>query len=165
MEIDHLAKVWFDGWNDAHARIVPAELARLRTLESFRDRLEAALPHVRVVGPFGAPLGFCIVKDDELYQLFVSAQARGGGIASALMADAEKRLSGSGAGTAWLACAIGNERAAKFYENRGWHRAGTMLNHLETPRGTFLLEVWRYEKALTGAATVKTSGADPSDPA
>ena len=29
-EIDHLAKVWYDGWQDAHAEIVPAELARLR---------------------------------------------------------------------------------------------------------------------------------------
>ncbi len=151
-EIDQLASVWYDGWQDAHAKILPAELARLRTLESFRSRLQQALTNVRVVGPSGAPLGFCIVKGDELYQLFVSAQARGSGVAAALMADAEARLVESGVKTAWLACAIGNERAARFYEKWGWHRAGTMINHLDTSSGEFLLEVWRYEKSLTRAA-------------
>ncbi len=152
VEIDHLAKVWYDGWRDAHAQIVPAELTRLRTLESFRHRLQAALPNVRVVGPSGAPVGFSIVKADELYQLFVSAQSRGSGVAAALIADAEARLSESGVETAWLACAIGNERAARFYEKCGWRRAGTMVNELETADGVFPLEVWRYQKVLTPPA-------------
>ena len=147
-EIDHLARLWFDGWRDAHAQIVPAELARRRTLESFRYRLHAALPDIRVVGPSGAPVGLCIVKGDELYQLYVSAGSRGSGVAAALIADAEARLSSRGVGTAWLACAIGNERAARFYEKRGWRRAGTMVNRLDTPEGEFPLDVWRYEKPL-----------------
>jgi ribosomal protein S18 acetylase RimI-like enzyme len=147
-DIDHLARVWYDGWQDAHAKILPAELARVRTLDSFRSRLEEALPTVRVVGPLGAPVGFCMIKGDELYQLYVSAQSRGSGIAAALTADAEKRLSESGVATAWLACAIGNERAARFYEKCGWRRAGTIVSQLETPNGIFPLEVWRYEKSL-----------------
>jgi GNAT superfamily N-acetyltransferase len=148
-EIDHLARLWYDGWQDAHAQILPAELTRVRTLESFRDRLTAALPEVRVAGPPGAPLGFYIVQDDELYQLYVTAASRGSGIAAALIADAEARLSEAGVATAWLACAIGNDRAARFYEKRGWRRVGIMLNQLETPNGIFSLEVWRYEKSLT----------------
>ena len=148
-EIGHLAKIWYDGWHEAHAQIVPPELTRLRTLESFRDRLQAALPNVRVVGPSGEPVGFCIVKGNELYQLFVSAQSRGSGVAATLIADAEARLSENGVETAWLACAIGNERAARFYEKCGWHRAGTMINQLEASKGTLPLEVWRYEKSLT----------------
>lgn len=147
-EIDRLARIWYDGWQDAHARILPAELARVRTFESFRDRLQAALADVRVADALGEPVGFCIVKDDELYQLFVAASARGSGVAAALVADAEARLAEAGVGIAWLACAIGNERAARFYEKRGWRRAGTMINSLKTSAGTFQLEVWRYEKAL-----------------
>ena len=69
---------------------MPAELARYRTLESFRDRLEAALPTVRVSGPSGQPTGFCMVKQDELYQLYVAASARGSGVAAALLADGER---------------------------------------------------------------------------
>jgi GNAT superfamily N-acetyltransferase len=147
-EIDALAKVWYEGWQDAHAAILPDELKRVRTLASFSDRLRTQLADVRAAGAIGAPLGFCIVKDDELYQLFVTAQARGQGIAAALVADAEARIRGYGAMVAWLACAIGNDRAANFYEKCGWHRAGTMVSQLEIPQGKFPLEVWRYEKFL-----------------
>ena len=28
-EIDQLAKVWYDAWNDAHAHLVPAELVEV----------------------------------------------------------------------------------------------------------------------------------------
>jgi ribosomal protein S18 acetylase RimI-like enzyme len=148
-DIDHLAKVWNDGWHDSHAQLVPAALSQLRTLENFRSRLQAALPNIRIVGPSGAPVGFCIVRGDELYQLFVSAHSRGSGAAAALIADAEARLSESGVETAWLSCAIGNDRAARFYEKSGWHRAGIMRAQLETASGTFPLDVWRYEKSLT----------------
>jgi GNAT superfamily N-acetyltransferase len=145
-EIDQLAQLWYDGWRDAHLGIVPADLARIRTKDSFRRRLLEALPRIRVAGPPGAPVGFSITKDDELYQLFVAASARGTGVAAALIDDAEARLAAAGVTTAWLACAIGNDRAARFYEKRGWRRAGVVLNQAETDTGTFPLEVWRYEK-------------------
>jgi ribosomal protein S18 acetylase RimI-like enzyme len=147
-DVDHLARVWHEGWHDAHARIVPAELTRIRTFDSFRPRLLQALADTRVVGPPRAPVGFCIVQGAELYQLFVSVEARGSGVAAALMTDAEARLAAAGVTKAWLACAIGNERAARFYEKSGWHRAGTMINELDTPGGMFSLKVWRYEKSL-----------------
>ena len=127
---------------------MPRELKQLRTLDSFRDRLRASLPRIRVAGPSGAPVGFYILKDAELYQLFVAAEARGTGVAAALIADAEACLAENGVRTAWLACAIGNDRAARFYEKSGWRRAGTMVNEAETSEGRFLLEVWRYEKEL-----------------
>lgn len=147
-EVDHLAKLWHDAWQDGHAEIVPVELKRARTLESLRDRIRTSLPDVRVVGPPGEPAGFCTIRGDELYQLFVSAEARGTGVAAALIADAEARLLESGVETAWLACAIGNERAARFYEKSGWRRVGKMVSELQTPEGPFPLEVWRYEKVL-----------------
>jgi ribosomal protein S18 acetylase RimI-like enzyme len=146
-ELDRLARIWYDGWQDAHAGILPAELARIRTLESFRDRLAAALPHVRVAGPPGAPVGFSIARDDELYQLYVSAEARGAGVAAALMAEAESRLAAGGTRTAWLACAVGNDRAARFYQKCGWRRAGTVSHQPDAANG-ITFEVWRYEKRL-----------------
>jgi len=148
-EVVHLAKIWYDGWQDAHAEILPADLARVRTLESFRDRLQANIEDVRAVGALGAAEGFCIVKGDELYQLFVAAPSRGKGAAAALVGDAETRISEQGFETAWLACAIGNEKAARFYEKCGWHRAGSMASRLETSNGEFWLEVWRFEKPFT----------------
>ena len=147
-EIGQLAKIWFDGWQDAHARIVPAELARVRTLQSFEERLRVASTGVRVVGAEGTPVGFYFLKGAELYQFYVSANARGSGVAAVLMADAEARLSESGVHIAWLACAIGNDRAARFYEKCGWLRTGTVTDDVKVPDGTFALEVWRYEKSL-----------------
>ena len=149
-EIDHLARLWYDSWQYGHADIVPVELKRDRTLERLRERMRASLPGVRVVGTIGEPLGFCTVRGDELYQLFVSAEGRGTGVAAALIAEAEARLRESGVETAWLACAIGNERAARFYEKSGWRRVGTMVSDLQTAEGPFPLEVWRYEKDLAG---------------
>ena len=147
-EIDQLAQIWYDGWRDAHASIVPAELARVRTLESLRERLPGLQPETRVIGDIGNPLGFSVTKDDELNQLYVSRDARGTGAAQKLIAEVEERLASRGIRTAWLGCAIGNDRAARFYENSGWHLARNYIVELPVPDGIFKLEVWRYEKEL-----------------
>jgi ribosomal protein S18 acetylase RimI-like enzyme len=152
-EIDALALLWYEGWRDAHEAILPEEFRKDRTLESFRKRLQADLEQVRVVGAPNAPVGFCIVKHDELYQLYVSRTSRGTGVAAALVVDAEERLSRKRVKRAWLACAIGNERAARFYEKCGWQLLGTMISQLDTSNGIYPLEVWRYEKVLTSAHT------------
>jgi len=147
-EVDVLARLWRQGWLDAHQAIVPETLVALRTLESFTDRMAAALPHVRTLGPVGAPLGFHFIKADELNQFYLAGEARGTGVAQALMADAEARLREAGVATPWLSCAIGNARAARFYEKSGWTMARTETVPTETSTGMFTLEVWRYEKAL-----------------
>ncbi|MGT2437645.1 GNAT family N-acetyltransferase [Bradyrhizobium betae] len=151
-EMDQLAQLWHDAWHGSHAVLAPPELVRLRTLSSFRDRLASMLANISVVGPAGAPLGFCAVKGDELYQLFVSREAHGSGVAAALIADAEARLAARGVALAWLACAVGNARAARFYEKSGWHNAGTFVMQSETSNGPFPVEQWRFEKRLTPSA-------------
>lgn len=147
-DLDSLARLWWAGWRDAHAAIVPQALVRLRTLETFRDRIGRALPDVRVIGPVGAPLAFHLVRGNELNQFFVAAEARGTGVAAELMADAEATLMSGGVSTAWLACAIGNDRAARFYDKAGWVRTGVADGPAETAEGPFPLQVWRYEKRL-----------------
>ena len=116
--------------------------------KSFKDRLDKGLSNVRVAGDVGSPLGFTMLLGDELDQMFVTASARGVGVAAALIADAEDRLSASGVRTAWLTCAIGNDRAARFYEKHGWRRVGIVVSRLQTILGEMDIEVWRYEKEL-----------------
>ena len=148
-DVEQLARLWFDAWHDAHAALVPAELTRHRTVESFAARLVDALPRVQVCGPSGAAAGFCTVRRDEIHQLFVARASRGTGVAAALLAAGEARLAAEGSSRAWLTCAIGNERAARFYEKQGWQRVGNVIEELATPGGPIFLEVWRYEKSLT----------------
>ena len=152
-ELDALSRIWYDAWQDGHADVLPAALRQIRTIENFRERLLADISGVRVAELRGEAVGFCLVQGDELYQLFVSARARGTGVAAALLADGEARMQAAGEVTAWLACAIGNQRAARFYEKAGWRKAGVMTSRLPVPAdaapgGVFELEVWRFEKPL-----------------
>lgn len=147
-DLEPLARLWRQGWLDAHRAIVPEALIALRSPESFAERMAAALPRVRVLGPVGAPLGFHLIKDNELNQFYLAAEARGSGAAGVLMADAERRLAEAGVELAWLACAIGNARAARFYEKSGWTRTGETIVPTETSAGPFPLKVWRYEKRV-----------------
>ena len=68
-----LARLWHNGWQDAHAEIFPQALARARTFRNFEDRVAGSLRDIRVAWPRGEPLGMCMLKDDELNQLYVSA--------------------------------------------------------------------------------------------
>ncbi|MEZ5314307.1 MAG: GNAT family N-acetyltransferase [Thermoanaerobaculia bacterium] len=147
-EVEQLARLWFEAWRDAHAALVPAELTRHRTVESFAVRLLDALPQVQVCAPAGTPAGFCTVRRDEIHQLFVARANRGTGVAAALLAAGEARLAAEGCSRAWLTCAIGHDRAARFYEKRGWQRVENVIEELATPGGPIFLEVWRYEKNL-----------------
>lgn len=144
-----LALLWWRGWRDAHLPIVPKALATRSTLDSFIDRMAVAMPRVRTVGPVGAPFGFHMIKDEELHQLYVAEESRGEGIATLLMVDAENRLLEAGVTTSWLACAVGNARAARFCQKAGWTLARPQTVPCEIPAGWFPLKAWRYEKRLT----------------
>jgi GNAT superfamily N-acetyltransferase len=78
----------------------------------------------------------------------INSTSRRKRVAAALMADAEAQLSARGVATAWLACAVGYARAAKFYQKSGWYLARTEISRLDTSDGPFDLEIWRYEKLL-----------------
>ena len=147
-DVAAIAALWEAGWHDAHAGIVPEALCRLRTPDSFLARIRDALTATRVVRLDGAVAGFCMVRGNELYQMYVAPAARGTGVAQALIADAEVRIAAMDHVTAWLACAVGNTRAARFYEKCGWVNKGTETVMLDGPDGGFPLEVWRFERSL-----------------
>jgi len=147
-QAQQICTIWESGWHDAHSEIVPQRLCELRTTKSFIQRTAENLDHTRVAVSKSTVLGFCMVKEDELYQMYVSEIARGTGVAQALMGDAENRIRTNGHNRAWLACAVGNERAARFYEKSGWVNAGLEVIDLDTSTGTFPLEVWKFERSL-----------------
>ncbi len=90
-DIPVVAQVWFEGWHDGHASIVPAELTALRTLENFADRLRLFRPRCIVALEGDMVLGFVATQKSEIYQLFVDRAARGKGVAAALLAAGEDR--------------------------------------------------------------------------
>ncbi|MFO0683730.1 MAG: GNAT family N-acetyltransferase [Sandaracinus sp.] len=143
-----LAALWHEGWRDAHGALVPPALSADRTPEHFRRRLAAALADLRVAGPIGAPRGFFLLEGAELSQLYVDRTARGTGLAAALIAEAEARLAAFGVERAWLACAVGNHRAARFYEKCGWSRTRIEPSEVTLAHGTMQIDVWIYEKHL-----------------
>lgn len=147
-ETEALALLWYTGWYDAHEAIVPNALIEHRTLDSFKQRTAKHLSATRVIGPVNNPLGFSMILNDELYQMYVSEEARGTGTAAALMADCEERFIERGIPLVWLSCTIGNNRAARFYEKCGWKNVATETHQLETLAETFPLKVWRFEKNL-----------------
>ena len=163
--LSQTAQIWHAGWHEAHAAIMPAELAALRTIGNFTRRLENGIETVRVGIRDDAVLGFCMTQSDELYQMYVSPGARGLGLAQALLADGEARILAAGHASAWLACAVGNDRAARFYEKSGWKNAGVRSVDLDTSRGAFPMDVWRFEKKLSPAEkTVRRDDRERSHP-
>jgi len=115
-------------------------------------RITEALSRVRVIGPSNGPHGICFCNGSELHQLFVASRFHGTGVAAALLKDAEERLCEANVETAWLACAIGNERAAAFYRKHGWNYLGVRLNVLQLTDRTFPLTIWRFEKRLAAGS-------------
>lgn len=154
-DLPGLARIWSDGWNDAHRHLMPPEVVAARTPESFVRRLAEGLPDVRVIEDEGGLAGFHYIRCAELYQFYVSSRVRGKGLAQKLMADAEESLRKTGVLNAWLACAIGNDRAARFYSRAGWVLAGTFDYILLLPDGPHPLRAWRFEKSFDGGDRIQ----------
>ncbi|WP_425079968.1 GNAT family N-acetyltransferase [Ruegeria denitrificans] len=146
--IPQASELWHSGWHDAHAAILPDDLTSQRTLDSFAERLHKYADMTRVAVQDGVVLGLCIILRDEINQMYVSPQGRGTGLAAALLRDGEQKILANGHATGWLACAIGNRRAARFYEKCDWVNTRTEVLRFETQTGDYPLEIWRFEKHL-----------------
>lgn len=148
--------IWTTGWADAHLHLVPKELAVLRTHESFEARLRSKSARTTVAIDDTGVLGVCIVNGNEVDQFYVAPRAQGSGVAQALMHHAEETIRTAGHRSAWLACTIGNTKAARFYEKCGWINVGATPVQLETAAGPFTLDIWRFEKQLVQEAIAST---------
>ncbi|MEL7099571.1 MAG: GNAT family N-acetyltransferase [Pseudomonadota bacterium] len=147
--LDAAAEMWCRGWHDGHADVVPEGLTRLRTLENFRERLVAHRAATTLAIADGAVRGLFMLEGNELEQFYVHPDARGTGLAQWLMPQAEAALRGAGHDRVWLACSVGNARAARFYEKAGWSFVRIETFEAETSAGPFPLDIWRYEKDLS----------------
>lgn len=144
-DIAQIAELWHGQWHSAHAAVVDAALVRLRVPAEFVARTTAHLPQTRVALVQGRLAGFFMIEGRELYQFFVAADQQGNGFARKMMAQAEAELPRP---RAWLACSVGNTRAARFYEKCGWENTGTEQMEAETSEGPRPVSIWRFEKDL-----------------
>ena len=144
------ARLWADGWAEAHIAHVPEALTRLRTVEDFERRLRGFGDGLRVAGPEGAPFGLCVVRGHLLDQIFVSPDARGTGLAKTLLADGEARIAAAGFDEAELDCIPENTHARTFYERMGWVDCGIEDAILESSDGPFTLPCVIFKKSLSG---------------
>ena len=144
-----VADLWHEGWHDGHAGHVPEGLTAARTLAAFHERTPSRVPDTAVaVDDDGSLLGFVMVVGDEVEQVFVAPAGRGTGLASELLAEAERRVAAGGHASAWLAVVVGNARARRFYERQGWSDAGDLPYEVTAGGETFVSPCRRYVKRV-----------------
>jgi GNAT superfamily N-acetyltransferase len=147
-DVEAVAAVWAGGWGDGHAGHVPAALHAHRRPAHFRRLVPGRLGGTTVAVVDGRVAGFVTVHGDELEQLYVTAGARGTGVAAALLGDGERTIAAAGFDRAWLAVVAGNARARRFYERCGWRDGGPFSYAAEIGGGTLAVPARRYEKRL-----------------
>lgn len=140
-----VAEIWFSGWLEAHVGAVPDELIEHRTEESFGVRALENVPLTSVAEVDGAVAGFVTVWKDEVEQVYLAAEHRGGGIATALLREAERLVAANGHTSAWLAVVGPNTRARRFYARSGWVDDG-LFEHLAP--GDHIVAAHRYSRTL-----------------
>lgn len=149
-DVPIVSAIWAAAWRDGHAGHVDPALEKIRTPESFLPRAERRVPLTVVAEQANDVIGFATIVGNEVEELFVDSQARGTGIAIALLRDAEERIASAGWSDAWLAVVSGNARARRFYEREGWRDAGPFDYAAEGSDGPVLVPSRRYKRCLRG---------------
>lgn len=148
-DLEPLADLWTQRWTDAHADCTPPDLAAQRTRPDFLRRLKGfGTDHLRVIGPEGAPEGFCAIKGNHIDQIFVSRSLAGTGAALALLRDGEARIAAAGYAEAELECNPGNHRAAAFYAKSGWQLRGLERVELDSASGPYPFTLLVFTRRL-----------------
>ncbi|MBL4646661.1 MAG: GNAT family N-acetyltransferase [Hyphomicrobiales bacterium] len=153
-----VVNLWHEGWHHAHAHLVPKEVLTFRTKKYFWRWLDQSKGTFWIAADNDL-LGFVSTNGSELVKLYVSAEARGKGVAAALLTHGEQEISANGFIQAVLFCTAGNSRAERFYKRQKWVLDHTFLDKLWLPKraiGQFPVDTHCYKKALV-SSDVSTS--------
>lgn len=142
-----IAEIWRSGWRDGHLGHVPQALVAVRTPASFATRARDRIADTTVAEVDGAVVGFVMLHDDEVEQVYVAASHRGTPVAPTLLAEAERLVAEAGHPRAWLAVVAGNARARRFYARCGWVDEGPF--DYPAPDADVSVPCHRYTKPLT----------------
>jgi len=142
-----VADIWHRAWHVAHPGHVPDGLTAGRTLEAFHERTPSRVDDTTVAEVDGVVVGFTMVADDEVEQVFVDPDRHGTGVAAPLLAAAEEQVA-QRYDVAWLAVVVGNARARRFYEKHGWHDAADLPYEVTADGERFVSPCRRYEKRV-----------------
>jgi len=143
-DADAVARIWHDGWRDAHLGHVPDALVAARTPASFPERARERVADTTVAVRRGVAVGFVMVAGDEVDQLYVDRAARGGDVGGALLRHAEQAVRAAGHPRAWLAVATGNAPGRRFYARQGWVDEGRFAHRAPVPGGAVEVDCHRF---------------------
>ena len=146
-----VAEIWHRAWHVAHAGHVPEGLTAGRTLAAFRERTPDRVADTVVAEVDGEVVGFTMVHDDEVEQVFVDPAHHGTGVAAPLLAAVERQVATQGHDVAWLAVVDGNARARRFYEKHGWSDEGDLPYEVTAGGQLFISPCRRYVKRVSTA--------------
>jgi GNAT superfamily N-acetyltransferase len=147
-DAEAVAAIWRAGWRDGHLGHVPDALVAVRTPESFSERAAERVADTVVADVGGEVAGFVMVVGDEVEQVYVADGHRGTGVAGVLLTESERLVAAGGHERAWLAVAVGNARARRFYERQGWVDEGVFDYPADGPDGPIPVPCHRYTKPV-----------------
>lgn len=137
-DVDQLARVHVEAWNDAYRGLLPEQTIAGMTVErrttmwrrivdrdprrAWVGEDETGVVGLASVGPASDPEGW-----GQLFSIYVVSRAWGTGLGSALWDAAQSGLTELGFDRRQLYVLDTNARARRFYEYKGWVHDGTVL--------------------------------------
>ena len=146
-DIQQLAEVWNKSWHAGHGHLDPIA-AKFRDLPYFEARIGSGLARMIVAEEDGKIVGFSGWEGDGIGQVFIAPSHFGKDVAPRLLATVEAVLKAEGHGRIWLHCAVGNDRARRFYEKNGWYVARVFDDEIGTREGPRPMRAWHMEKDI-----------------
>ena len=146
-DVPALARVAAAAYQQAFAGILEPPTLALRDASFFEAHFAPRVQCMHLAEQDGQVLGYSLVTQGHLDQLFIAPQAQGKGVGASLLAQVEA------AGTHTLECFRDNPRARAFYEAKGWRLARAYEREFAGKARAFVF----YEKPLAGAGTASSS--------